>query len=124
MVLYAYIFWLAALHAIGCGPDGDELHRLLLGMAVVAIAFSFLLPVTKTFEETHRMLRWLGVPLLLMMPFALRSIWGVASPVLLDSSGICTDLDPTWWQQAWAPLQFIAIAILAYRLISVFWSSR
>ena len=124
MVLYAYVFWLAALHAIGCGPDGDELHRLLLGMAVIAIGFSFVLPATKPLAEIHSMLRWLGVPLLLLMPFALRSIWSVASPVFFNARGICTDLAPSPWQQLWGPLQLVTIVFLAYRLISAFSSSR
>lgn len=124
MVLYAYVFWLAALHAIGCGPDGDELHRLLLGMAVIAIGFSIVLPATKPLAEIHSMLRWLGVPLLLLMPFALRSIWSVAAPVLFDASGICTDLAPSLWQQLWGPSQLVTIVFLAYKLISALSTSR
>ena len=44
MVIYAYVIWLAALHAIGCGPDGDEIFRLLLGMAPLALGGGMMLP--------------------------------------------------------------------------------
>jgi hypothetical protein len=117
MMLYAYVLWLAALHPIGCGPDGDELHRLLLGMLPVAVGCLFLTRVSMPLEEVHRMLRWLGVPLLLLMPFALRSLWGVGGPVLIGGQGICTPLPPSLWQQAWAPLHFVAIAFLGFHLV-------
>ena len=42
MMLYAHIVWLAALQVMGCGPDGDEMHRLLLGLAPVTVGFAFL----------------------------------------------------------------------------------
>ncbi len=47
MMLYAYIVWLAALNSLGCGPDGDEMHRLLLGMVPVACGFAFLIGATE-----------------------------------------------------------------------------
>jgi hypothetical protein len=43
MVLYAYFLWLAALAAMGCGPDGDEMHRLMLGLTPFACGFALTL---------------------------------------------------------------------------------
>jgi ABC-type molybdate transport system permease subunit len=62
MMLYAHVVWLAALHAMGCGPDGDELHRLLLGLAPLTCGFALLLHMTRPFADIHRILRWLGAP--------------------------------------------------------------
>ena len=60
------------LHVTGCGPDGDALHRLLLGLVPVTLVFAFLIRVTRPFAEIHAMLRWLGVPLGLLLLLGLR----------------------------------------------------
>ena len=39
MMLLTHFVWLAVLHVIGCGPDGDEMHRLLFGLAPFTILF-------------------------------------------------------------------------------------
>ena len=124
MVLYAYVLWLAVLRVIGCGPDGDELHRLLLGVLPFAIGATLLLRAADPFDDIQKMLRWLGLPLLLLMPFAARSTWDVAAAVLIQSGGICSSLPPTWWQQAWAPLQIMTLAFIAFRVIQAISSSR
>jgi hypothetical protein len=41
MVLYAHFIWLAALGGIGCGPDGDELHKVLLALAAFMLAGTY-----------------------------------------------------------------------------------
>jgi hypothetical protein len=124
MMLYAYVLWLAALFSIGCGPDGDDLHRLLLGMAPIAISASLLLRVTGPYAEIHGMLSWLGVPLLILLLFALRSVWSVAQSVFLEAKSICTELPPELWQQAWAPLQVCTVLFLAYMLARPFSTPR
>ncbi len=122
MVLYAHTLWLAALYAIGCGPDGDEMHRLLLGLMPITCGASFLLRATRPFAEIHSMLRWLGVPLLLLLPFALRSIWHTFRPVNLEAAAICASGPPTTWQLLWSPLQVVTLLIVAYMIFSV-WRS-
>ena len=37
IVLYAYLLWLAVAGKVGCGPDGDEVFRLLLGLAPLGL---------------------------------------------------------------------------------------
>ena len=118
MMLYAWVFWLAALHAIGCGPDGVELHGLLLVMAVLAVGFSFLLKVIDTFPDIQTTLRWLGLPLLLLLPFALRSVWAIFQAVNLNATAICSQAIPSTWQLAWAPVQTIALIVVGYKLVS------
>ena len=119
MMLYAWVFWLAALHAIGCGPDGAELHGLLLAMAILAVGFSFLLKVVDTFSDIQKIMRWLGAPLLLLLPFALRSVWTIFQAVNLEGSAICVQAIPSAWQVAWAPMQTVALIVVAYKLVSV-----
>ena len=122
MMMYAYFLWLAAVYVIACGPDGDEMHRLLLGLAPFVCGFAFALQVTRPFTETHSMLRWLGVPLYLLLPFALRSIWKVFQTVNLNAAAICADQAPPTWQLLWAPLQIITLSLALYMIVRV-WRS-
>jgi len=122
MMLYTHVLWLAALYAIGCGPDGDEMHRLLLGLAPFTWGFAFLLGVTRPFAEIHSMLRWLGIPLLLLLPFTLRSIWSIFQTVNLNAAAICSHETPSTWQLLWAPLQLLTLLLVAYMVIKV-WRS-
>ena len=124
MMLYAHILWLAATNAIGCGPDADEMQRLLLGLAPLTCGFAFLLRMTRPFNEIHGMLRWLGAPLALLLPFALFSIWVVFEDVNLDSSSICSSDVPASWQQLWAPIQVITVCLVTYLVIQVWCTAR
>jgi len=119
MVLYAHFLWLVALSVVGCGPDGDEMLRLLLGLAPITIGMAVVLSATRPFPEIHSMLRWLGVPLLLLLPFAIRSAWLVFSRVVYDSTAACTDSAPTTWQLVWAPVQIIVVGVATYCVVKV-----
>jgi hypothetical protein len=122
MMLYAHFLWLAALYALGCGPDGDEMHRLLLGLAPFSCGFAFLLRVTRPFADIHSILRWLGVPLLLLMPFAIRSVRSVFQSVNVEASAICAADAPATWQSIWAPVQLITLLLVTFMVINV-WRS-
>lgn len=124
MVLYAHFLWLMALSAIGCGPDGDEMLRLLLGLAPVTVVMAISLRVTRPFSEIHSMLRWLGVPLLLMLPFSLRSIWLIFSMVVYDSTAVCAASPPPTWQLVWAPVQILVVGVASYCVIHVWRTAR
>jgi hypothetical protein len=124
MMLYAHILWLAALYAMGCGPDGDELHRVLLGLAPVTVAFAYLLRVTRPFAEIHSMLRWLAIPLLLLLPFVGRSLWQVFRTVNLEGSALCANGAPQTWQILWTPIQLLTLLLVAYMVLNVWRSVR
>ena len=124
MVLYAQFLWLAVLFRLGCGPDGAEMHRVLLGLAPLAIGMSFVLRATRPLPEIHSMLRWLGLPLLLLTPFALRSIWQVFAAVSIDARAICAETSPVTWQLAWAPAQIVTVGVILYMVYRVWQSVR
>ncbi len=124
MVTFAYVVWLAALHAMGCGPDGDEIHRLLLGMAPAAALMALLLRVTGPFEEIHRMLRWLAVPFALLLPFGLKNIWQVFEQSNLNNEAICSATEAATWQQIWAPAQFLALLVITGLIVKVWHDAR
>ena len=122
MMLYAHIVWLAALQVMGCGPDGDEMHRLLLGLAPVTVGFAFLLRMTRPLAEVHSMLRWLAVPLALLLPFVIRSIWRVFQAVSVDSLALCSSGVPPPWQAWWAPIQVLTLLLVSFAVANV-WRS-
>ena len=66
MMVFTYLVWMAALHAMGCGPDGDEMHRVLLGIGPLALAMALALRSTRPFPDIHRMLCRLAWPAALL----------------------------------------------------------
>ena len=113
LLLFAHWLWVAALHVIGCGPDGDELHRLLLGMLPLTVGAGYLIRVARPLVEVQSILTWLIAPLALLMLLALRGIWSVAADVQLQGTAICGTGAPTAWEQAWVPLQLAAWLLVA-----------
>jgi hypothetical protein len=122
MVLYAHILWLAALYAMGCGPDGDEMHRLLLGLAPFTIGMAVVLRATRPLAEIHSMLRWLSIPLLLLTPFAIRSTWAVFQRVNGETLQICGQGAASSWETLWPAVQLLVLIVVAYMVVKV-WRS-
>jgi hypothetical protein len=118
MVLYAHYLWLAAARRVGCGPDGDEMFALLLGFAPVAAAFAFATLATRPFDEIHRILRWLGIPLLLLAPFGVMTTWWVSGTVFVEGRALCAPGGPPLWQQLWAPAQLATLVVTLVTLAS------
>ena len=119
MIVYAYFIWLAVVRRAGCGADGDEIFRLLLGMAPIAAGASFLLRSTRPFPDIHRLLRWFGMPLLAMLLLTVPVMWNVFANVNLAGNSICADSQVSGWQQIWAPVQMIATAICIWMFVTV-----
>lgn len=124
MMLFAHLLWLAALYVTDCGPDGDEMYRLLLGLAPFSCGFAYLLRVTRPFVEIHSMLKWLAVPLLLLLPFALRSVWQALHTANLNSQALCGANELTTWQSLWAPAQILTLIFISYMVFKVWRDSR
>ena len=83
---------------------------------------AFLLRATRPFAEIHSMLRWLGVPLLLLLPFAARSIWHTFRSVSIEAAAICADGEPATWQVLWSGLQAATLLLVIYMVLNV-WRS-
>jgi hypothetical protein len=124
MIIYTYIVWLAALHAMSCGPDGDAMHRVLLGLAPFAAAMALLLRATRPIPDIHRLLSRLAIPLVLLLPFALKNIWVALKRSNLDGLAICANNAPETADLAWAPVQLITIALLATLIARVWRDTR
>ena len=124
MMMYAYFLWLATVYVIDCGPDGDEIHRLMLGLAPFVCGFAFALKLTRPFADIHSILRWLGVPLFLLLPFALRSVWHIFQTVNINSSAICGSGVPETWQLIWAAVQLTTLMLVYFILVKEWRSVR
>ena len=124
MLVYTYAVWLAALHEMGCGPDGDEMHRLLLGIAPIAIAVTFLLGLTRPFPDIHRTLSWLGAPLALLLPFMVRNTWTVFGRSNLDALAICSAESAAVFDQFWAPAQLLATFVIVAQVVRIWRGAR
>lgn len=124
MVLYAHFLWLALVGRIGCGPDGDEVFRVLLGLVPLTVGLSFLLSTTRPLEEIHKILRWLGAPLVLLLPFIVLSIWKTFNAVVLIGDKLCSTGTPQIWEQAWAPAQLIAISLALLMMLRMWRPDR
>ncbi len=119
MMLYTHFVWLTALGNIGCGPDGDELHRVLLGLAPVTVGCAFLLRMTRPFMEIHRILRWLALPLAAFMLAGTYQAFLIARSVYATGLAICSTSDAAAWHQIWGPVQLLAVIVGTAMLIGV-----
>ncbi len=109
MVLYTHCIWLATLSVTGCA-DGDHLWRLLLGFAPFTLGFCLLLNVSRRLIEVHRILVWLSVPLVVVIPLALHALWPTLQTATLSGDAICIADSAPGWHFWWAPVQLIVIA--------------
>ena len=123
MMLYAYFVWLAALRNIGCGPDGDEMYKLLLGIVPFVICGGFALRLVRPLPEIHGMLRWLALPIGLLYPFALAHIWSVWRQVNRGFASLCGAQEAESWQLMWAPIQVLTLAFIGWALARL-WMSK
>ena len=119
MMLYTHFVWLAALRGIGCGPDGDELHRLLLLLVPVTIGCALLLQATRLLEEVHRILRWLGLPLAALMLTGGYQVFVVSRSVYTTGLAICSTSEAAAWHQFWGAAQLPAIVVSAVMIARV-----
>lgn len=113
MMVFTYLVWMAALHAMGCGPDGDQMHRVLLGVGPLALVMALALRSTRPFPDIHRMLGHLAWPAALLGLLALKNIWVVFERTNLGGLAICAETAPSTLQMSWAPAQFFIVAALA-----------
>ena len=112
LVLYTHCIWLATLRVVGCTADGNELWRLLMGFAVFAFGFCFLLPAVNRLREVARIMRWLALPFGVLIPLAAWPVMTALQSTTLGGEPIC-GIDAAWntW---WAPVQLVTLLFIAY----------
>lgn len=117
LLLLTYFIWLGVVANVGCGPDGDELHRLVLGLAPVAFASAFLLRSTRALDDVHGILRWGAVLLALLLPSALLAVWSVFRTVWLAKQNICGPGVAMTWEQAWPVVHIVTLVTVAFLVV-------
>lgn len=122
IVVYAHILWLAVAGKVACGPDGDEVFRVLLGLSPLTLVCIWLLRASRSLGDVHRTLLWASLPLLLLSPFALKAFAMVAASVNLHGRSICGPGPPALWEQIWAPAQLLVLTIAAVVIVRM-WRS-
>lgn len=113
MVIYAYCIWTATLRVVACTANGDEMWRLLLGFAPLAIGFAFTLSAVAKLPEVHKLIRMLALPLVVIIPLALWPIWTTLEIATLQGLPICKESPAGAWQAWWAPIQLFTMLIVA-----------
>ena len=80
-----------------------------------------MLKSSRALGDVHDILRWVGVPLFLLIPFALVAVWNVASGVNLSGESICTVGPPALWEQIWAPVHLVTVALVVTAMARMWW---
>ena len=122
MILYTHLIWTATLRVTTCGADGDDLWRLILGFAPFTLGFCLLLGASKKLSEVHKILNWLGTPMLLLIPWAAWSMWPTFQQATLQAQGICVAQggNPAAWHIWWGPVQCVVLLSIAFAV----WRNR
>lgn len=117
MMIYAYFIWLAVVGRVSCGSNGDEVFRLLLGVAPLAVGASFVLGAARPFPDIHKMLRWLSIPCLALLYLTLPVIYEVFAQVNMNKEPVCATVAPSAWHAWWAPIQFLVTSLCVFQLM-------
>ena len=116
MIVYTHCLWLATLRITSCEAASDEFWRLLLGFAPVAIGFSFLLGAMNKMPEIARILRLLGVPMVVLLPLAAWPVFSALVTSTIGSAPIC-GIEIVGWHFWWAPAQLATLAFITIAVV-------
>ncbi len=122
MLLFTHYVWLAATRQIDCAADSGEMYRLLLMLLPFTLAAAFFIRMTRPFDEVHRLLRWLALPLAALMLLGAYSVWLFARGVYFLKLAPCQVGDLQTWHFVWAPAQAAAILVTTLAIARV-WRS-
>ena len=110
MVLFGHLLWLSILPRIDCATSGHELWSALMLMAAPSLFFAALLLASRPITAVTGGLKWLCVPLLLMVPLALIGLWPTLQTTTFGGSPICPDpansAPAALWETLWGCLLY------------------
>lgn len=123
MIVYTHCIWTATLRVVGCQSSGDELWRLLLGFAPITLGFCMLLNASHKMPGVNRILAYLGIPLIGLIPLALVAIWPSIGSATIDGQAICSTGSAALWHRLWAPVQLLTFGAIAFAVVHQ-WRAR
>jgi len=112
MIIYSHCIWLGVIPQIGCGTEGDELFRLSLGFSPIAIGAAMLLGLAHKLPTVVGYLKWMALPLILLVPLAAIPILTALDTATFGGIGFCDSIAATGWQRAWGPIQAGTLLII------------
>ncbi len=118
MVIYAHCIWAATLGVAGCDADGDALWLLLLIFAPFTLGFSFSLSASTQLPEVHGIIKYLALPLVVLIPLAALPVWTTMQIATIGTAAICGDGAQASWHAWWAPVQIftlLTVTVMAWR---------
>lgn len=115
LMVYAHCLWLAVLPQAPCGAETGDPYAATLGLAIPAVGLAFLLPVGRRTPGIGDILRWFGLPLVILLPLAARAVWDAMGRATFESGSLCaqTTMAPAGWEPWWAPLQLAVLGVIA-----------
>ena len=122
LVIYTHCIWLAIIPQVGCGSESDELYRLVLLLAPMALLGSCLLGIAGPLRSVVGYLRWLALPLVVLVPLAARPVAMAFAATSMEGLGLCSGAAAGFWERVWAPCQ--ALALLSVAVMSVRFFAR
>jgi hypothetical protein len=117
LIIYSHFIWLGVIPEVGCGTEGAELYRLALASCPVVILASILLGLAHRLTAVVDYLKWLALPLIVLIPLSISPIAGAMETATLGALDFCGLVPAADWQRAWAPVQIATLTII---IIAVF----
>ena len=121
MVLFGHLLWLSILPRIDCATDGHALWYALFWMSIPTLIFASLLLASRPLTAVTSGLKWLGLPVIFILPFALLGVWPTLQSVTFGGAPICPDTSnfnsSMLWQTLWGPLQLVVIIAIGTQAI-------
>ncbi len=120
LMVYAHCLWLAVLPQAACGGESGDPYAATLGLAVPAAALAFLLPVGRSTPGIGDILRWFGLPLVVLLPLAARPVLDALGRATFEPLPLCAQstLAPAGWEPWWAPLQLVVLCVIAIAAVT------
>lgn len=125
LMAYAHCLWLAVLPQAICGGESGDPWAATLGLALPAVVLAFVIPVGRRTPGIGHILRWLAVPLVLLVPLAVRAVLPALERSTFEGAPLCLqagDAPVPGWEPFWAPVQLVVLsaitlaAVMAWRL--------
>jgi len=101
---------LLTISRMPCGDGQNDPFLTLMILGGIALGLSALLPVAKKVPGVAETLRWLFVPLLVLVPFAVAQVVPYLMSSTFEAAPLCEATTMArGWERLWAPLQLAAL---------------
>ena len=114
LIIYSHLIWLAVVPRLGCGSESDELFRLTLASALLAIMGALMLGLARPLHGIVKYLKWLAYPGALMIPLAASAVYASIETYNTAGGTICQTSITGDWLAYWAALEILSLIIILF----------